>query len=290
MRTVTFQNVLWGVARLAGLDPRSGDLDSRTAGALTEFINDAVRRCWEHAFWPELVRVERRQYRASWAAGTSYAAGDEVWEPTGDRYYVAVQASTGEDPAGDDGTYWTAVGGDFDPYVGYVQDWEGTVIDAVESVSARPPYGARAGTLPFRLSWNGVQVYPRSGDSGVPTRVWVAFREPPPIFEAEEWDAGEAYVAWDRVFYGATGECYLALKENTGTAPPADAEAWRKIDFPRLLEPAVRRFAYADWLRDDGQNEKAMAEQGVAEDRLADLELSAFEQQEQVPGSAMMRG
>ena len=45
MRTVTYQSVLWGAARLLGLDPVR-DLNLQMAARLTEYINRAVAKGW----------------------------------------------------------------------------------------------------------------------------------------------------------------------------------------------------------------------------------------------------
>jgi Carbohydrate binding domain. len=47
---------------------------------------------------------------AVWAVGTAYVAGNKVILTSTHRIYEAVQATTGDDPATDDGTNWLDIG------------------------------------------------------------------------------------------------------------------------------------------------------------------------------------
>lgn len=60
MRTISFQRVLYAIARYSGLDPASGDLSDELALAYTDFINERLREGREHAWWPELLNCEVR--------------------------------------------------------------------------------------------------------------------------------------------------------------------------------------------------------------------------------------
>lgn len=60
MRTVSFKQLLQGVARQNGLDPESGDLPAELAQTYTEFIQARLREGREWAWWPELTVCEVR--------------------------------------------------------------------------------------------------------------------------------------------------------------------------------------------------------------------------------------
>lgn len=60
MRSISFQRVLYAIARYSGLDPASGDLSPELALAYTDFINERLREGREHAWWPELLNCEAR--------------------------------------------------------------------------------------------------------------------------------------------------------------------------------------------------------------------------------------
>lgn len=97
MRAVSPRSVLLGVAARLGLDITIA-IPAHTQAAFLEYINSQLRNVWERYPFPEWTRVERRTYRASWAIGTTYAAGSEVWyEPTG-AYYRALVPCTGVVP------------------------------------------------------------------------------------------------------------------------------------------------------------------------------------------------
>jgi len=69
-------------------------------------INFFVRLAWQHYWWPETMDIERRTFRAAWAANTTYAAGEQVFYIADGQYYQAMQPSTGQTPStGSDGNY-----------------------------------------------------------------------------------------------------------------------------------------------------------------------------------------
>lgn len=57
MRTITFKDLLWGVARKAGLSPATDGLDVMVAAQITEGINTAIKLAWQYFDWPELCTV-----------------------------------------------------------------------------------------------------------------------------------------------------------------------------------------------------------------------------------------
>ncbi len=111
MRTVTFKSVLEAVARRAGLDPATWS--SGDQANVLEFINAWIKKGWEWEFWPELTPLEQRAYRDAYNSATNYPAPtatvpQEVWFPAAQRYYQALQATAGNDPAVLTGGLWVA--------------------------------------------------------------------------------------------------------------------------------------------------------------------------------------
>jgi hypothetical protein len=57
MRSVTFREVLWAVARKAGFSPESGNFLTNQAIAIGEYINQWVGRVYSASDWPEWTKV-----------------------------------------------------------------------------------------------------------------------------------------------------------------------------------------------------------------------------------------
>jgi hypothetical protein len=90
MRTVTFKSVLWGAARLLGMDP-TRDLDVNVGTRLAAYINRAVAKAWRFEQWPEWTLTEQRWFRPFYFDGLFVELSDELYFPPSDRYYQALQ-------------------------------------------------------------------------------------------------------------------------------------------------------------------------------------------------------
>ncbi len=276
MNTVTFKNVLRGVAHRSGENPDGTDFTAARAAQLTEFINEWVAAACGWAWWPEWMVCEERHYRDAWDATKTYAAGDEVEH--GDLYYVSLLASNiNEDPETAT-TYWEEIE-DLDKYVAWEQDG----FDAIGEVRGATRKNPRTNTtypgrLSYELSGNGIQF----GDLA-PSSVWLDFRKRPPEFTSTAWAAGTTYAVGDLVYYGTTGECYKALLSGTNQNPATATTYWEKVNFPRYWVAFVKQAAYSDTLRADGQIEKAGDMENRAWGRLANDadQIGAVQQQEE---------
>lgn len=112
MRLVTYAEVLKGVCDRMGWEvDASGDpnLDDKQWHAAKRAISRALRIFWRAAAWPDLNRVEERQFWAVYDASESVAAGTFRYFPPTGNYYQALKASTGQGPALEDpvGTWTT---------------------------------------------------------------------------------------------------------------------------------------------------------------------------------------
>jgi hypothetical protein len=77
LRTVNYSEVLQLLSELAGIP--YADLPTATALTYRGALSRYFRKAWEVEYWPELTRTDQRYYRPVWAAGTTYAAGAEVF-------------------------------------------------------------------------------------------------------------------------------------------------------------------------------------------------------------------
>jgi hypothetical protein len=90
VRTVTFQSVLNGAARLLGLDPVR-DLNLQRAGTLAEYITTRCAEGWKFDFWPEWTVSERRAYRDNYSSVENITATMERWYVGAGNYYQALR-------------------------------------------------------------------------------------------------------------------------------------------------------------------------------------------------------
>lgn len=266
MRTVTFQSVLWGVARLLGMRPEK-DLTADRAGTLTEYINSRLVEGWRWDFWPEWTACEQRQFRPSYDETASVAAGDEVYDLGTDKYYRAVLAQAPAAEAPGNLTYWALVTAeDFDAYlpkemVGF------TPMDEVKRVLKRNPrtHVLNPGELAWEETDRGIQLR-----NAIVTRPWVEFRRRPPVFDSRVWSATEAVVAGMIRYVPTTGDCWLALQASTNKAPATEPTYWSRVLFPSALATWVKRAALSDGLLDLEQTDRSLAELSKAEGELQD--------------------
>lgn len=101
MRTVTYKSVVNQISGYFGEADGMSAEDKVLAGNL---INTRYRGALEYFFWPELTLIEQRQFRPSWAVGTTYAASTataavERYYVPAQRYYQCLVAGTGNLPA-----------------------------------------------------------------------------------------------------------------------------------------------------------------------------------------------
>lgn len=108
MRSVPFQQVLHGTARLLGMNP-STDLNTARAATLTEYLNTVLKPAWQFDWWPEWMACEARYWRNAYTAG-------EFIEPTNERYHIGsgayyqavqLQPAAAQPPATFSANVWT---------------------------------------------------------------------------------------------------------------------------------------------------------------------------------------
>lgn len=261
LRSVSWKKVFDRTVELCGLVPGEVTLEER------EFLKGAIaqrtRWAWEHFWWPELMRTQERRYRDTFAAGSSYEEGAEVYFAPPEGYYRRLLPGSGEDPTHP--AVWEPLS-EIDAHIALDQAGRDR-IGEVRRVTRRNPRMARTpGELPFSLNENGVQL-----EGEVPPSVWVDFRLPAEDFDGDDHDEDQSYEAGDRLYADALGDFFDVLTPGSGL-DPADPAVGRRVRFPAVLEPFVTRAAYADWLRSDGQTDKAGQEERAAE-RFLDREV-----------------
>ena len=93
MLTVSFQLVLEGVFKLAGIVP--ADAAAADKVAVIEHIADRYKSAHEYYRWPKFTKIEERYFAPIWDGTEIYSAGDIVYYPTLDAYYIALDSTAG---------------------------------------------------------------------------------------------------------------------------------------------------------------------------------------------------
>ncbi len=102
--------------------------------------------------------------------------------------------------------------------------------------------------------------------------VYVYYRKQAPSFTGDDYDTAVAYDVGDQIlFEDADGvknfyKCIVAT--SAGQSPSTTAASWSILSIPDFLFRPVVFGAFADWLRQDGQFDKAQAAQQNAEQLL----------------------
>lgn len=271
MQLATLRSVLDGISGLQGAEPVAvGEPDF---AAHIASINRHVERGWQHDFWPEWSPTERRAWRDDWAAGTTYAAGAEVYFTTDDTYYTANSApntpTAGQSPATHPAK-WTELTS-FARYIALEQAGK-TPIAEVDKVCVNDPdlFPTRPGEIPWKATNKGIVPL-----AAVGARVYVIFRKRVPQFTATPWSGTPNYAVNALVYDDTTGDCYKAIQAGINHAV-TDAAYWGKVEFPARLKNFVVAAAYADAQRGDDQTGKAQAESRNAELALVLAHDAAF--------------
>lgn len=110
------------------------ELNNDDAEAISVYLDTRLKLIWEFYPWPDLVRVEKRYYRALYAAATTYEAGAEVYYPTEEKYYQALRATTGNAPTAT--AYWAEAKQTYSP-----SDWVTGTAYIVGDTVEYPPDG-----------------------------------------------------------------------------------------------------------------------------------------------------
>lgn len=95
------------------------------------------------------------------------------------------------------------------------------------------------------------------------TQLYIYYRTRPSQFSSVSWSAATTYAAGDIVRF-TDGHCYLATAASTGQLP-TNASFWQKVPVPAILSEYLKTAIYSDTLREDGQLDKAQAEEYRAE-------------------------
>lgn len=126
-------------------------------------------------------------------------------------------------------------------------------IDAIEAVRDGNPFlGSTTANIAWRKMHLGYTV-----TAGYAT-VWAFYRKLKPRLEGDSYSVTTTYAIGDQVYSPTEGDFFDCIAVTTGDAV-TDAAYWTRIEIPLEFEPYLVNGAYADYLRNDGQEEKSVA-------------------------------
>ena len=232
MRTVSLRSVVYGAAARVGLDMTLA-LPGHTLAAVVEYVNTRLRFSQERYDWPDFVRVEERQYRATYDAGTSYVTGAEV--RYGDSYYRALGAVSGENP--DASSNWE-LASDLLKSIALEQSGETAIGEVLGVFVGDPRIGRGAREVEWFLDAAGI-VVPLGGAS-----VFVEFTVQPVVYAVVDVETGGfPYVLSEYVKCAVAGDLYREDGQSEkATLQEAMANEFLEREFDKLeLKQGLQR-------------------------------------------------
>ncbi len=266
MREIAVRDVFHRVIGKRGYQASTGTLTAPDRANVADYVNIAIKRAWEAAYWPEIMKVEQRQFRETWSDSTNYVTGDEVFHTDADgddRYWVSLQDSNINKDPDTETLWWEEVGSDFVRNIDLRQSWETQdigMLDIQEHIFDRDPR-IFPDTEPLLYCFlEGDAIYVRPEIS--PVKPWIKFRPPVPRFSWTEWNSATAYGIGDLVYQdlsGTTvvGETFIALTSSTNKEPYTQTDEWKPVPFPELFQDyAIHWAAAEDRTEDEGRSDQ----------------------------------
>jgi hypothetical protein len=199
-----------------------------------------------------------------WAASTAYTVGTVVRYPDNNRYYSCHTAHTSSS------TFDTTKFGiltPFDKYIAHEQSGQTALGEVRDVYSTQPTVNRNFSVANWTLSTNGVQV------PDGPAIVWLVFRTRFVPLTGSDYSASATYAVGDQILFNSSGSVKnfytCATATSAGESPNTAAAKWTIIEIPYLFQPYLVMGAYADYLRMDGQNDKAGVQDKLADEYLA---------------------
>lgn len=270
MQTVDYYDVLQETADLCGLD--RDNIGTVEQAILRALISKRLGVAWNYQLWPELCRIEKRWYRFDWNTTFAYPAGSEVFDPSTQLYYVALQDSAGHAPATSP-TFWE-VAKSLNPYISKDQV---DLLDPYNNPAPKhlTPIGTVLGVwaenrrltqnvaspLLWELSADGIQLLENA------VSVWVEFRLRAPVLSGSKY-LPTVYKVGSQVYYRVPilnpliphlvfpGNFYEAnTLADINSSPSTTPQKWDLVKIPMMFKGYLEHGAAADFLMPQGEDE-----------------------------------
>lgn len=172
----------------------------------------------------------------------------------------------------------TQSGGDEGNYIALNQAGE-TEIGEVFSVWNKSPKKSQDNQdLTWFLSENGIQIVETN------TTAFIWFRKVPPVFTGETYSQSTAYTTGDQVYDTTLKDFYTAnqsVASGADNSPNTQPSYWDKVSVPAIFQDYLIRATYADYLRHNGELDRARVAESDARDVLDHELLKLHTQQGQ---------
>ncbi|MEO0797422.1 MAG: hypothetical protein AAFX93_19900 [Verrucomicrobiota bacterium] len=261
MRTISYHALLDKLAARYGV--QRAELAEDQLLTFQEYLDQALCKCWQTWWWPELMQTELRYYRARWAAGT-YQSGDEVYHAGTDQYWQAL-ATTTEEPStlSSDWTELNISETAWFRYIGWDQVDE-TPLDDVEGLYlTNPQLSDQTQSYVAEETPEGIRVPDVFGNFA-----WVRFRLRVPTLLASDYSSSAVYTADNQVLF-TDGQIYTCLSSTSaGESPDTTPAKWQVVTIPYIFRTAMVEFAYSRILEADNETTTAAIHDARGERRL----------------------
>lgn len=238
-----------------------------------------------------LLEWDGTEWTIAFQGGVEYQAVDNVATPDLAMGWVALDPSddpvptvvSPAIPAPPNPTYWGVLT-PFNRYVGWTQAWapdNQTVGEFLAAWDFDPRITTKTQRLQYLLSADGAQF---TTLKHVPAYVWLLLRTVRPQLFGDPYDTGATYAAGQQMYFAdalGNGNFYNCVSAATANQNPTSNPAlWAIVNLPYVFRQYLIEGGYADWLRGDGQTDKATAEETVAEQML-EFEADKLQRQQQ---------
>lgn len=248
---ISFLTLLRRTLRTCGLNPDTVPQD--LADAFASWLECRVEEAWHHTIWPQTCLIEAREI-ARPGDQEGITADSELI--TADSSEITADSEGGQPP---------------EPYaIPLVAEGQTTIGEVLNVWRESPLLYNAPREMGFWLTADAVYL-----PTDAPTCVWVRFRRPRPRFSAQAYSAATTYSV-DECFLYTDGEAYRVIGEAApGDTPESEPNLFAVQRIPEVLARFAEQAARADYLLDDGQDEKAAAQltraQKFLNDRMGDL-------------------
>lgn len=273
MRTVRIKDIFDSIVRGRGLDPDTASLSAGEKARIAEHLNDRVEMVYAEEWWPELMLIEEREYRETWASDEQYSESDEVY--LAGHYYRSLQNSNLNKAPATETEWWESADDDLMCTVAFAQDGETEIwaVDTRDCVYERDPR-LYPGTEPLssvRILEDAILV----AAENAPAQPWIRFKPVPPRFSWTEWSAASTFATADIIYKASTGESYVALQPSQNKDPESELEYWSVVQAPAFLRRYLIHAVRADEMLEDEGRYKEEGKASAELDRIRETQVDA---------------